>query len=170
MSSTWTRGWTIFLAALLASGSCLAGMDEPSTVGRWFRELPGSSGVLDSEGAELADGQLIRTLSEPALLRLDNGHVLKMLGNSALVIESGEAGDVTLTVLAGRLIQVGTRGGLLFAGSGSTITLSATYADASAAEDILLQAGPDARANRHDDVDDDTRGTGSGLAGSSRRR
>jgi hypothetical protein len=112
-----------------------------SSLGQLFREEPQARGQLEPSGSPVLDGELVKTLDRAAILRLDNGHVLKLLGNTAVVVEEGRAGDVSLTVLSGRLLQVGAGGRLLVAGQRSTVTLSPTAVDAEDAERQLLRSG-----------------------------
>ncbi len=126
----------------------------PSRLGRLFHEAPGAPGELEPSGTVVASGDVVRSLSRPALLRLDNGHVLKLSANSSALIEGIASDDVQVTVLSGRVLAVGRSGRLQVAGKGSTFRRSPTLADAQAAERLLLQLkASEAAARPEVDVD-----------------
>ncbi len=128
------------VSALLCAGLWLhAVAGPPSRLGRVFHEAPGVPGELELSGAVVASGDVIRSVSRPALLRLDNGHVLKLSANSSALIEASASDDVMVTVLSGRVLALGRSGRLHVAGKGSTFRRSPTLADARAAERLLMQ-------------------------------
>ncbi len=143
------------IGALLCAGVLLhvvAG--PPSRLGRVFHEVPDAPGELELSGTIVASGDVVRSVSRPALLRLNNGHVLRLSANSSALIEGTASGDVTLTVLSGRVLTVGASGRLQVAGSGSNFRRSPTLADAGAAEELLLQLAASEEAARPEvDVD-----------------
>ncbi len=142
-------------AALLCAGLLLhAVAGPPSRLGRVFHEAPGARGELEPSGTDVASGDVVRSVSRPALLRLDNGNVLKLSANSSALIEGIASDGVKLTVLSGRVLAVGRSGRLQVAGKGSTFRRSPTLADARAAERLLLQLEPSEEAARpEDDLD-----------------
>ena len=101
-------------------------------------------------GAVFASGDVVRSVSRPALLRLENGHVLKLSANSAILIEGLPSGSVHVTVLAGRVLMVGRSGRLHVAGAGSNFRRSPTALDARAAERLLLSLGASDEIARHE--------------------
>ena len=128
------------VGALLCAGFLLhAVAGPPPRLGRLFHELPGAPGELEPSGTAVASGDVVRSVGQPALLRLDNGHVLKLSANSSALIEGEASDDVQVTVLSGRVLAVGLSGRLQVAGKGSTFRRSPTLADTRAAESLLLQ-------------------------------
>ena len=139
------------LATLLCAGllsQVVAG--SPSRLGRLFHEAPGAPGELEPAGAVVASGDVVRSVSRPALLRLENGHVLKLSANSAIVIEGLPSGSVHVTVLAGRVLMVGRGGRLHVAGAGGNFRRSPTALDARPAERLLLSLGASDEIARHE--------------------
>ncbi len=127
------------IGALLCAGLLShVGAGRPSGLGRLFHEAPGAPGELELSGTVVSSGDLVRSVSRPALLRLANGHVLKLSANSSALIEGNASGSVDVTVLSGRVVLVGRSGRLHVAGAGSTFRRSPTLADAQAAERLLL--------------------------------
>jgi len=126
------------LLGLLVAGLATATSPHATRLGMVYDEDPQLPGTLDSVGRELAGGDLLKTLDRGALVRLDNGHVLKFSPNTSARVERGLDDDVTITVLSGRVGMVGGTGRTMLAGSRSVFTLSPTLEDAEAAERILL--------------------------------
>ena len=111
----------------------------PSKLGRLFHEAAGAAGELELSGRVVASGDVVRSVSRPALLRLDNGQVLKLSANSSVLIEGITSEIVKVTVLSGRVLTVGRRGRLHVAGTGSTFERSPTLVDPRSAERRLMQ-------------------------------
>ena len=139
------------LGALLCVGllsPAVAG--PPSRLGRVFHEVPGVPGTLEASGTDVASGDVVRSASRPALLRLDNGQVLKLSANSSALIEASASDDVMVTVLSGRVLAVGRSGRLHVAGKGSNFRRSPTLADGRDAERLLMQLEASQEAARHE--------------------
>jgi hypothetical protein len=141
-----TRTIVKLAAGLLAAGLALAAvgaerapLEDPGVLGVVFDEAQDLPGTLESVGRPLASGDLVKALDRGALVRLDNGRVLKLSSNSSALLEDGPAGDVTVTVLSGRVATVGEGGRPLVAGQRSRFTVSPTYRDAEEAEAQLLR-------------------------------
>ena len=135
--------------ALLCAGLLLHVVAAPpERLGRLFHEAPGAPGELELSGKVVTSGDLVRSVSRPALLRLDNGHVLKLSANSSALIEGSASDSVNVTVLSGRVVLVGRNGRLHVAGAGSTFRRSPTLADAQAAERRLLSLAAGEEAAR----------------------
>ena len=130
-------------AGLLAVGLALvtAGA-EPVRLGVVYDEYPEQPRTLATAGRSLASGDLVKALNAGAVVRLDNGQVLRLSSNSSALIEAGEAGDVAVTVLSGRVAMVDEVGRLRVAGQRSRFTVSPTRQDAEAAEEQLLRLDP----------------------------
>ena len=141
---------TLLCAGVLAQ--VVAG--PPSRLGRLFHGSAGAPGEVERRGTVVASGDLVRSVSRPALLRLENGHVLKLSANSSILIEGVASGSVDVTVLSGRVLMVGRGGRLHVAGAGSTFRRSPTLMDALAAEQLLMNlAASDERARHEVDLD-----------------
>ena len=137
------------VSALVCAGLLSQGVAGPSSrLGRVFHEAPGVPGELEVSGTDVAGGDVVRSASQPALLRLDNGHVLKLSANSAALIEATTSDDVMVTVLSGRVLAVGRSGRLQVAGKGSTFRRSPTLVDGRAAEELLMQLDASQEAAR----------------------
>ena len=151
--------WIPWLA-MLAGGLWCAGhwpsvrAEEPLRLGQLFHESASARGELEPLGAAVASGDVVRSVNRSALLRLDNGHVLKFTANSSALIEGLASEGVKLTVLSGRLLMFGPKGRLLVAGSGSTFRRLPTYADSAAAEERLMGLDPSQEAARHEREED----------------
>lgn len=144
MTGTTANRWIAKLGVgLLAVGLALvtAGA-EPVRLGVVYDEHPDQPGTLETVGRALAGGDLVKALNAGAVIRLDNGHVLKLSSNSSALIEAGDAGDVAVTVLSGRVAMVDEAGRLRVAGQRSRFTVSPTRQDAEAAEEQLLRLDP----------------------------
>lgn len=150
MTGTTANRWIARLGVgLLAVGVALvtAGA-EPVRLGVVYDEHPDQPGTLETAGRALAGGDLVKALNAGAVIRLDNGHVLKLASNSSALIEAGDAGDVAVTVLSGRVTMVDEAGRLRVAGQQSRFTVSPTRQDAEAAEERLLRLDPDDPVHR----------------------
>lgn len=134
---------------LLAVGIALvtAGA-EPVRLGVVYNEHPGRPGTLETAGRAVAGGDLVKALNTGAVIRLDNGNVLRFSSNSSALIEAGEGGDVAVTVLSGRVTMVDEVGRPRVAGQRSRFTVSPTQQDAEVAEERLLRLDPDDPAHR----------------------
>jgi hypothetical protein len=130
-------------AGLFVAGLALGavGAERPplEELGLVFDETPGHPGTLEGVGRPVASGDLVKTLGEGALVRFDNGQVLKLSPNSSAVLEIGQAGEVTVTVLSGRVATVDGAGRPLVAGQRSKFELSPAEGDAEVAEARLLR-------------------------------
>jgi hypothetical protein len=130
-------------AGLLAVGLALGSAGAaPVRLGLVYDEDPELPGTLETAGRSLASGDLVKALNTGAVVRLDNGHVLKLTSNSSALIEAGESGQVAVTVLSGRVAMVDEMGRLRVAGQQSRFTVSPTQQDAEAAEGQLLRSDP----------------------------
>lgn len=150
MTGTTSNRWIPKLGvALLAVGvAVVTAGAEPLRLGLVYDEDPALPGTLETVGRPLIAGDLVKALNTGAVVRLDNGHVLKLSTNSSALIEAGPAGEVAVTVLSGRVSMVDEAGRPRLAGSGSRFTLTPTRQDAEAAEERLLRLDPDDPAHR----------------------
>jgi hypothetical protein len=138
--------------ALLAVGVAVVTVGaEPLRLGLVYDEDPELPGTLETVGRPLTAGDLVKALNTGAVVRLDNGHVLKLSPNSAALIEAGPAGEVAVTVLSGRVSMVDEAGRPRLAGPRSRFTLAPTRQDAEAAERRLLRLDPGDPARRDDE-------------------
>jgi len=126
------------LLGLLVAGLATATSPQATRLGMVYDEDPELPGTLQGVGRQLASGDLLKALDRGALVRLDNGRVLKFSPNTSARIERGLDDDVTITVLSGRVGMVGETGRTMLAGPRSVFTLSPTLEDAETAERILL--------------------------------
>jgi hypothetical protein len=125
---------------LLVAGCALAAVgQEPVRLGMLYAEDPEQPGVLETVGRSFHSGEVLKALSHGALLRLDNGRVLKLAPNSSALFEARPDGEVGVRVLSGRVSLVGDAGRTLVAGQRSTFTLSPTLSDPEDAERRLLE-------------------------------
>jgi hypothetical protein len=136
------------LLGLLVAGLATATSPQATRLGMVYDEDPQLPGTLDSVGRQLAGGDLLKTLDRGALVRLDNGRVLKFSPNTSARVERGVDDDVTITVLSGRVGMVDEAGRTLLAGPRSVFTLSPTLEDADAAERSLLAVDLEQTARR----------------------
>jgi hypothetical protein len=123
------------LALVLAAGVTTATADS---IGTGYAELRG--GEAGSAGRSLVPGEPFHGGARGAVVRLDNGNVLRLApGASARFDPAGAgAGEVQVRVLAGRVaVVVGDRRPML-AGTGSRFKLAPVFHDAAAAEARLL--------------------------------
>jgi hypothetical protein len=152
VTGTTANRWIAKLGVgLLAFGGALVAVGtEPARLGLIYDEVAQRPGTLETVGRPLASGDLVKALSTGAMVRLDNGHVLKLSPNSSALIEAGQAGEVSVTVLSGRVSMVDEAGRPHLAGQRSRFTLSPTRQDADAAEERLLRLDP-ARVHRDDE-------------------
>jgi len=138
MRQTTFRWMPALVIGLLVASLAPAANPHATRLGMVYDEDPELPGTLDSVGRELAGGDLLKTLDRGALVRLDNGRVLKFSPNTSALVELGLDDDVTITVLSGRVGMIGETGRTLLAGPRSFFTLSPTLEDAETAERILL--------------------------------
>lgn len=100
---------------LMAPGLAAPGaQDDTATLGRVFFEQGGTL----SRSAPFAAGWL-RTQSEPAMIQLDNGRVVRLAENSAAVFRETSKGDIEVVVGSGLVSVKDARGRLLTAGVNS---------------------------------------------------
>ena len=132
------------LLLLVGPGSVALADGLPESVGEIFLAVPGSTDVVESRGREVADGELIRTVNDGAVVRLDNGQVLLLAANTAVAMESLPANAVLVRLLSGRVSLVGN-GEVHHVGAPSHFTLRAAELDAASAEAMLLDPPPVAR-------------------------
>jgi hypothetical protein len=144
VTGTTSNRWIVKLGAgLFAVGFALASAGAGTVrLGSVYDEDPDLPGTLETAGRPLASGDLVKALNTGAVVRLDNGHVLKFSSNSSALIEAGEAGDVKVTVLSGRVAMVDDAGRPRVAGQRSRFTVSPTQQDAEVAEEQLLRLDP----------------------------
>ena len=139
---------------MLVSGLCMAGLLQAATVAQATRvgvvydEDPGLPGTLQAVPRQLASGELLKTLDAAAVVRLDNGRVLKLSPNSSIRVEAATDSNVTVTVFSGRIGLVDPAGRTLTAGSRSSFSLSPSTQDADAAEARLLEVDLSVREPR----------------------
>jgi hypothetical protein len=131
------KSWFVLLAA--AAWASTAAAAEPQNMGRIFLAGPGGS---EARGQEIAEGEVVRTVNDFAILHLGTGHVLRLESNSAVIFASGENGAVDVNVLAGRVSLVDPRGRVRRAGATSRFALRPTSVDAREAEARLLETDP----------------------------
>jgi hypothetical protein len=135
----WHRGWMRTTGVLLMLISGLAGaaaVAGEAPLGVVYDER--EPGVLAAEGRDVADGELLRAVSRGSLVRLDQGQMLRLAANSAVLLGRAGDGDVGVTVLAGRVATVDERGRPLIGGARSTFTLATRPVDPERAEMLLL--------------------------------
>jgi hypothetical protein len=124
------------------AGSCLlAGLlgvasAGPVRLGLLYTEH--TPGKPATSGSPVLSGGLVQASSHGVLLRLDNGHVLRLQANTAALFDGGTDGRVAVTVLSGRVAAVDGGGDLLLAGHNSRFTLGPTDLDGAIAERRLL--------------------------------
>jgi hypothetical protein len=129
--------------ALFGMGASRVRRDSsPGTV---YRTDP-RDGVLETRGEQVQVGIPISTADEVALLELEEGAVLKLDPNSALVLE-GTAPDLFVRTLSGQVSLVGRSGRIVRGGAGSRFRVPLAEIAPEAAEQQLL-ADPAVRA-RH---------------------
>ncbi len=120
------------LGLLLVGGAILgASAGEPTHVGE---VRPGDLAVVNhqTDSRLIADGALVTTQTEPAVIFLDNGRTLKFAPNSAARMAADGSGDVSIRVLAGRVYLSGPDGQILTAGGGGSIRVEPARGDESA--------------------------------------
>jgi hypothetical protein len=127
------------------------GSSVPAPIGIVYREQAARAGTLETRGRALESGDLLATSGQGVIVRLANGHVLRLAANSNARLEAGGDGDVGVTVLSGRAALVDGAGGLQVAGQRSRFVLTQTSADAELAERRLLAADIEGRPARPDD-------------------
>ena len=136
---TWTIAvrWIASVAgACLVAGLLSVASAEPARLGVLYAE--DASGRPATKGSPVLPGGLVQASSQGALLRLDNGHVLRLQANTAALFDGGTDGLVAVTVLSGRVAAVDGGGDLLLAGQNSRFTLGPTDLDGAIAERRLL--------------------------------
>ncbi len=120
------------MGLLLVGGAILgASAGEPAHVGE---VRLGDLAVVNhqTDSRLIADGALVTTQTEPAVIFLDNGRSLKFASNSAARMSTDGSGDVSIRVLAGRVYLSGPDGQILTAGGGGTIRVEPARNDESA--------------------------------------
>ncbi len=125
-----------------------ASAGEPTHVGE---VRPGDLAVVNHQTdiRLIANGALVTTQTEPAVVFLDNGRTLKFAPNSAARMAADESGDVSVRILAGRVYLSGPDGQTLTAGGGGSIRVEPARGDESA---LFLEADKDLpRASRSRD-------------------
>jgi hypothetical protein len=138
--ATTTRRCGRLVALLLTAGLALSvAGSEPGDLGRAYDVDPDGHGLLETRGRALADGEVVRALNHPALVRLDNGRVLELAANSSASFEAGPGGTIEVAVLSGRAVVVGASGRPLVAGCGSRFSLRPALRDVVADENRLLE-------------------------------
>ena len=137
MTRTMTARWIASVAgACLVAGLLGVASAGPARLGVLYAEdIPGKPAT---SGSPVLSGGLVQASSHGALLRLDNGHVLRLHANTAALFDGGADGLVAVTVLSGRVVSVDGCGGLLLAGQRSRFTLGPTDLDGAIAERRLL--------------------------------
>jgi hypothetical protein len=124
--------------------------DSPSGLGQVFHELAGAPGELEPQGDPFADGDVVRSVNVPAVLRLHNGHVLRLDANSSVWLEELAPGVVQVTVLSGWVRAVGEFGRVHSVGRGSVFRRSPTRADARETERLLSETALDGASRRRE--------------------
>jgi hypothetical protein len=152
VTGTTATRWILKLGAgLLGAGVALAaGGAEPAPLGIAYDEVPGQPRALESAGRPLLSGDLVKAVNQGAVVRLENGRVLRLASNSSAVLERGTAGEVRVTVLSGRVAMVGESGRPLVAGQRSRFTVRPAARDAEAAEAQLLSFDLDVLRHREE--------------------
>ena len=145
----WRRSVLGLVVGWLAAG--LAWAADPGPLAVVYREQAAHAGTLESRGRALASGELLTTSEQGAIVRLANGHVLRLAANSSARLETGPDGEVSVTVLSGRAGLVDDAGELHLAGQRSSFRLAATSADAERMERLLLAADLERRPARPED-------------------
>jgi hypothetical protein len=140
-------GTLLLLSALALS----VGATEPERLGRVYDEDAAAADGLAGPGRELASGELLRAVNEGALVRLDNGQVLRLDPNSAAVFDGGPDRDVRVRVLSGRVATVDAAGRPLVGGVRSSFTLPPIVQDEEAVERRLLSLDTERAGRREDD-------------------
>jgi len=137
MIRTMTTRWIARIAgACLVAGLLSVAAAEPARLGvLYVEDAPGKPAT---SGRPVLAGALVQVSSHGALLRLDNGRVLRLRANTATLLDGGTDGFVDVTVLSGRVASVDGAGKPLLAGYGSRFTLGPTARDAARTERRLL--------------------------------
>jgi len=137
MTWTMTTRWIASVAgACLVAGLLSVASAEPARLGVLYAE--DAPGKAATSGSPVFSGGLVQASSHGALLRLDNGHVLRLRANTAALLDGGTDGLVAVTVLSGRVASVDRSGNLQLAGHSSRFTLRPTDRDAALTERRLL--------------------------------
>jgi len=140
--------WILLGCSALALAASAA---EPERLGRLYDQDAAAAGGLAGTAREFASGELLRAPNEGALLRLDNGQVLRLDPYSAIVLDAGAERDVHVRVLAGRVTTVDGAGRPLVGGARSSFTLPPVIQDEEAVERRLLSLETGRVSRREDE-------------------
>jgi hypothetical protein len=139
------KGVAALGAGVLGSTLLLAQAGAAPELGTLERE--GSrAGIFDGGSEPVEEGVVARAGDEAALIRLEDGSVMRLDPNSALRIESA-ARPVLVRVLSGRVSLIGPQGRVLTAGAASRFFLPQPPEDADQARRRLQEAAT-ARGSR----------------------
>jgi hypothetical protein len=136
---------------LLSALALTAGAAGPERLGRVYDEDASAAGGLSGPGRELASGELLRAVNEGALVRLDNGQVLRLDPHTAIVLDGGPEREVRVRVLSGRVTTVDGAGRPLVGGVRSSFTLAPIVQDEEAVERRLLSLDTERVSRREEE-------------------
>ena len=132
--------WKVIGAMLVLGLAQVALAGEAGRLGYVVYRQAGAGRIHESMATLENDRAMIKTLDRTAIVHLDNGNVLRLAENSAVIFEGLPSGGVEVSVLSGKLTMLGSRGKLRTAGSGSFFLLGPVALDTESAVSTLDDA------------------------------
>jgi len=136
----------------VAGGALAAGASGPARLGQVYGQDPQRRGALITRGQQVFSGEVVKALDHGALVRLEDGGVLKLGSNSAVRLEAGPEGEVRVLVLSGTVAALDEQGRVQVAGQRAAFSLWPAAFDPEAAESLLIDADLEGKLRREEDA------------------
>jgi hypothetical protein len=143
----WTLG-LLLLAALPGPAAAALRGEVPAEIGVLLPTDPELPGAAVEPGEVLRSPALVQAFSTPAIVRLDNGRVLKLDANTSAILTARSGDRIELKVLSGGVAIAESAERILWGGAPSVFVLDASADDPLAAESVLLGPSPAAQSAR----------------------